>query len=238
MQLPIRQWICFKILDRTKLIQETDLYPPVKEFLTSLGYEVKAEVKGCDVVARKEDAPTVIVELKTSFSLDLVLQGIDRQNLTDDVYLAIPAPNTPQKRKNWRSKQRDIQKLCRKLGLGLILVSVDKGDVVALLDPAPYAPRKNKRKETRLVAEFNRRAGDPNTGGSTRKTIVTAYRQDAMRCADLLKKNGPMKVADLRAQSGADNAASILQKNHYGWFERVSRGVYTLTEKGAEENAK
>ena len=219
------------------MVQETDLYAPVKSLLEGRGYEVKAEVKGCDVVARKEGEPTVVVELKTTFSLDLVLQGVDRQNLTDDVYLAIPAPNTPQKRKNWRSKQRDIQKLCRKLGLGLMLVSVDKDNVTVLLDPAPYAPRKNKRKETRLVAEFNRRKGDPNTGGSTRKTIVTAYRQDAMRCAELLK-SGPMKVKDIREQSGADNAASILQKNHYGWFERVSRGVYALTETGAEENAK
>ena len=199
---------------------------------------MKAEVKGCDVVAVKPDAPTVIVELKTIFSLDLVLQGVDRQNLTDDVYLAVPAPNTPQKKKNWRSKQRDIQKLCRKLGLGLLLVSPEKETVTALLDPAPYTPRKNKRKETRLVAEFNRRTGDPNTGGTTRKTIITAYRQDAMRCAELLQKNGPMKVAELRAQTGAENAATIMQNNHYGWFERVSRGVYALTEKGAEENVK
>ena len=81
-------------------MQETDLYQPVKDFFEAEGYEVKAEINGCDVVAIKDDAPTVIVELKTTFSLELVLQGIDRQKLSDDVYLAVPKPDTPIKRKN------------------------------------------------------------------------------------------------------------------------------------------
>ncbi len=220
------------------MAKETDLYLPVKRFLEEKGYEVKAEVNGADVVAMKEGAPTVIVELKLSFSLDLVLQGVDRQNLTDDVYLAVLAPNTPQKRKNWRQKQRDYQKLCRKLGLGLMLVPAgeeEAGPVTVLLDPAPYTPRKNKKKETRLVQEFISRSGDPNTGGSTRTTIVTAYRQDAIRCAELLRENGEMKVGDIRAETSIAKTASILQKNYYGWFERTGRGVYTLTEKGKAE---
>ena len=193
---------------------------------------------GADVVAMQEGHPTVIVELKLAFTLDLVLQGVDRQTLTEDVYLAILAPNTPQKRKNWRKKQRDYQKLCRQLGLGLMLVPAgeDEGNpVTVLLDPAPYTPRKNRKKETRLIKEFTSRSGDPNTGGSTRKTIVTAYRQDAIRCAEVLKEKGEMKVADLRTETGVVKTASILQKNYYGWFERISRGVYALTDKGKVE---
>ena len=31
--------------------REQDLYAPVKRFLEDLGYEVKGEVRGCDVVA-------------------------------------------------------------------------------------------------------------------------------------------------------------------------------------------
>ena len=46
---------------------ETELYAPVKAFLEAQGYEVKAEIKGCDVVAiRGEEAP-LIVELKPAF---------------------------------------------------------------------------------------------------------------------------------------------------------------------------
>ncbi len=217
------------------MTKETDLYEPVKALLESKGYDVKSEVKGCDVVAVKDGEPTVIVELKLIFSLDLVLQGISRQALSDDVYLAILAPETPRKRKNWRLKQKDYLKLCRKLGLGLMQVtppSDQPGSVLVLLDPKPYAPRKSKVKQSRLITEFKNRTGDPNKGGVSKTTIMTAYRQNALRCALLLSPEGEMKAAEIRKKAGVSNAASILQKNHYGWFERVSRGVYALTEAG------
>ena len=73
-------------------IRETDLYPPVKYFLEGQGYEVKAEIADNDVVAIRGDEPPVVVELKTAFTLALVFQGIGRQKLTDQVYLAIPDP--------------------------------------------------------------------------------------------------------------------------------------------------
>jgi hypothetical protein len=218
------------------MIKETDLYLPVKKFLQAQGYEVKSEVKGCDVVALKPNMPTVVVELKLVFSLELVLQGVDRLDLSDDVYLAVCAPDTPSKRKNWRARQKSGLKLCRRLGLGLMHVTTEGeaqgGFVQVLLDPAPYTPRKNKKKETKLVSEFKSRAGDPNTGGAVRTSIMTAYRQNALRCAHLLSDVDEMKVSAIRDQAGVPNAATILQKNHYGWFERVSRGHYALTETG------
>ena len=71
-------------------MRETTLYRPVKAFLEAQGYAVKGEVTGCDLVAIRGDEPPVIVELKTSFSLSLVFQGIVRQDLSDTVYLAVP----------------------------------------------------------------------------------------------------------------------------------------------------
>ena len=44
----------------------------------------------CTNAAIRGDEPPVIVELKTSFSLSLVFQGIVRQDLSDTVYLAVP----------------------------------------------------------------------------------------------------------------------------------------------------
>jgi len=216
-------------------VRESDLYAPVKNLLESRGYEVKAEVRGCDVVAQKHDERTVIVELKLNFSLELILQGINRLSLSDDVYLAILAPDTPAKRKNWRARQRGYLKLLRRLGMGLILVHPKRkpGDQTnVLLDPAPYAPRKSKRRQTRLQAEFTARVGDPNTGGVTRRSIVTAYRQDALRCAAVLDGGAELPVAEIKARADVDKAGRILQKNHYGWFERRSRGVYGLTPLG------
>jgi len=206
----------------SKMSLESDLYAPVKALLEGQGYRVKGEVKGCDVVGVRGSEPPLIVELKRSFGLGLVLQGVDRLALSDSVYLAIGA---------WPKNMRNVKKLCRRLGLGLIIVVKDRADIV--LDPAPYAPRVNRRKVGRLLGEHARRVGDPNRGGSsTRVPLMTAYRQAALRCAASLAANGPMKVAALRAAGDAPNAAAILRDDFYGWFERVERGVYTLTPKG------
>jgi hypothetical protein len=218
---------------------ETDLYAPVKSFLEDRGYEVKAEVTGCDVVAEKAGEPLLVVELKTAFNLDLVLQGVDRLSVADVVYLAVPAPDTPTKRKNFRAKQKGFVKLCRRIGVGLLLVALDKDpprQVEVLADVEPYNPRKNNRKTARLKKEFAKRTGDPNTGGVTRTTIVTAYRQDAVMIAQCLSGAGTdgLKTTEIRKLTGIERASGILQKNHYGWFERLSRGVYGLTGAGSE----
>jgi hypothetical protein len=50
---------------------ETALYLPVKRFLENLGFMVKGEVGGCDLVALSGDDPPIVVigELKLSFNL-------------------------------------------------------------------------------------------------------------------------------------------------------------------------
>ena len=118
---------------------ESDLYPPVKAYLEAQGYEVKAEIGDCDVLAQRNDEPPVVVELKLSFSLPLVLQGVARQALFDHVYLAVPVSGA----KGWKLRYRDIIRLCRRLGLGLLAVKTgEKPGVEANLDPGPYHPRK------------------------------------------------------------------------------------------------
>ena len=56
---------------------ETALYLPVKRFLEKLGFTVKGEVGGCDLVALSGDDPPIVVigELKQSFNLELILQA-------------------------------------------------------------------------------------------------------------------------------------------------------------------
>src|SRR5713101_3134970 len=201
---------------------ESDLYAPVKALLEGQGYVVKDEVRGCDVVAVRGAERPVIVELKRAFGLGLVLQGIDRLAVSDRVYLAVG---------QWPKRMKNVRKLCRRLGLGLMVVVGARADIV--LDPVPYRPRLDTRKAGRLLGEHTRRVGDPNRGGSSTKVpMMTAYRQAALRCAASLAANGPMKVAALRAACDAPNAASILRDDFYGWFERVERGVYALTPKG------
>jgi hypothetical protein len=210
--------------------RETDLYLPIKALLQQQGYEVKAEVGAADVVALRGDEPPVIVELKLGFSLALFHQGIARQSITDLVYLAVP-------RGSGRASLRalsDNKALCRRLGLGLITVRLSDGHVEVQLDPAPYSPRKSKPRTTRLLREFARRVGDPNIGGATRRGLVTAYRQDALRCAAVLNAAGPSKGATVAKAAQVKNATRLMADDHYGWFVRLEKGTYALTQKGGD----
>jgi hypothetical protein len=211
---------------------EAVLYPPVKTFLERQGYEVKGEVRGCDLVARRGDEPPVIVELKLRFTLALVLQGIDRLALTERVYLAVPRPERRVRGGPLAPERPEIRKLCRRLGLGLLLVGHVRNTVEILEEPLPYRPRQAKSRALRLLDEFSSRLGDMNVGGAAGVPVVTAYRQDALRCANVLALAGPMRVGALRAAADVPRAARILQSNVYGWFNRIERGIYGLTPEG------
>lgn len=217
------------------MVRETDLYEPIKAFLETQGYAVKSEIRDCDVVAVRGEEPPVIVELKTGFTLQLLFQSIDRQSMTDTVYVAFPEKAGGGKANLWRRHRRDIVRICKRLGLGLMTVAVT-GKPNALvnvhLDPELYTPRKNKRRGVMLLKEFHHRVGDPNTGGSNRRPIITAYRQDALRCLGFLDLSGQAKLPDIRNATGVERAANILQRDVYGWFTRVERGTYSVTPKG------
>ena len=209
-------------------MQETELYAPIKAFLEAQGYEVKAEVGPADVVACRGDEDPLVIELKTSFSLSLVHQAVARQAITDVVYLAVPRKTG----KRFLSAVKQMKTLCRRLGLGLITVRLKDALVEVHCDPAPFTPRKSKRRKAILLREFAKRTGDPNIGGATRQGLVTAYRQDAIRCAAFLSDNGPSKGAVVARETGVGQATRMMADNHYGWFERKERGIYALCDHG------
>ncbi|MBB3392017.1 hypothetical protein FHT82_004795 [Rhizobium sp. BK275] len=207
---------------------ETSLYLPVKGFLEKAGYVVKGEVGGCDLVGLSDDDPPVVVvcELKMSFNLELILQAVDRAAVSDEVWIAA--------RISAKGKGREADKryrdLCRRLGIGMLGIS-DAGDVSIIVGSVSPMPRTNPKRRSRLMREHQKRRGDPALGGSTRAPVMTAYRQQALGCAAALT-SGPLRMRDIRA--GVPEAGKILQSNVYGWFERLDRGVYGLTDAGRE----
>ena len=217
----------------TQKIRETNLYKPVKMFFEAQGYEVKSEIYGCDVVAIKNNNPIAVIELKTKFSLELVLQGVERLSVSGIIYLAIlEGP-----RSGLKKRMNKIIKLCRLLGFGILLVTLPKnagGYVTQILEPSPNQPN-NQKKSKRLLKEFKNRHGDPNTGGSAATPLMTAYKQNALRIVYELK-NGHKTIPELRDKTGLYNTASILQRNFYGWFSRVDRGVYELSSTGIQSS--
>lgn len=211
-------------------VRETDLYAPVKLLLEGQGFTVKGEVGAVDVVAVRGDDEPVIVELKTGFSLSLFHQAVARQAITDAVYVAVPA-------RSGRAAYKALvenRKLCRLLGLGLITVRLPDGFVEVHCDPQPYKPRPSRPRRGRLLREFARLVGDPNKGGSTRRHLVTAYRQEALSCLRVLELEGPSKASAVSRQTGIVHARRLMADNHYGWFERIETGIYTLSPKGVE----
>ena len=208
---------------------ETDSDKPVCDYLTGNGYTVHSEVKNCDIIARKGDE-LVVVEMKKSFNATLLIQAVERQQFADSVYVAIAKPVKWGEARNFKG----MCHLLKRLGLGLIIVEFlkTKTRVEVVFDPADYQVKRSHKKRYAVIREAEKRTADHNQGGSTRKKIMTGYRENAIFIACCLDKYGSLSPKALREIGTGSKTASLLQKNYYGWYERVTKGLYGLTEKG------
>lgn len=221
----------------TTKMKESDLYLPIKKHLQAIGYIVKGEIKNCDIVAQKTSSDgnqqLIIIELKLTLNITLLLQSIDRFSLADIVYIAIPKQCSI-----YKKQYKQVKKLIKRLGLGLIIVDMQKTDqfVEIINDPQDYTPRINKRKQAGLLAEFTNREGDTQKGGSTKsKAGLTAYRQRSIRIAQYLSTQPSAKGKGIKNAINEQQATLFLAKNYYGWFEKVSHGTYKITQQGIKE---
>ncbi len=215
---------------------ETDLYPLLRAYLAAQGYTVRGEVKHCDIAAVKGDE-LIVIEMKLALNLSLVAQGVRRQQMTDSVYLAVPRASNHAK---WMRQMRGIFRVLRRLELGLLLVSLKPGKppVEVAFHPLPFERRRRRGARMAVIEEIGRRSGDFNVGGSARRPLVTAYRENAIQIACYLADCGEMSPRQLRALGAGARTLSILSRNVYGWFSRVARGVYAVTPKGGEVPSK
>ncbi len=217
-------------------MRESDLYLPIRDWLKGQGYLTKAEVMDVDIMAVKDDT-TLMVELKNTLNLEVILQAVDRQRLSDIVYIGVPKKGRLLFTKRWKM----LMHLLKRLELGLLLVS-QKGEtsfVEEALVPVPFDRNRSrsgtKKKREKALLEFDKRHGDFNTGGVNKVKILTVYRENALIIANLLSLHGPLTPKELRAL-GSDRVKTtpILNKNFYSWYERAETGSYTLSQKGLE----
>lgn len=215
---------------------EVDLYEPVKSYFTNLGYMVYGEVKDCDVAAIKEDE-LVVIELKLTINVTLLIQATKRQRITDQVFIAIPKPNYSLRSKKWR----DLCYLVRRLELGLILVEFqgDEASAKVVIEPGLFDRKKSmqlsKKRRTSVMKEIAGRSGDFNVGGSRQTEILSAYKENCIYIACCLIQFGPLSPKALREIGTGEKTSSILSQNYYGWFERIQRGVYVISDQGKVE---
>ena len=211
-------------------MKETDMYQPIKKLLESQGFIVRGEVKGCDIAAARE-GEIWLVEMKLSANLTLIYQAMDRQQASNSVFVAIPRPS------NARSNNfLSLKKLLRKLGIGLITVALDSplkyAEVIFFPESYSNSNKINNKKTQAIRNEMLARTVD-TAGGNNKTPINTAYRERCIELACLLEASGASSPAELTAQVSGD-ASKILRFNAYGWFQRVSRGVYEITAEGSE----
>lgn len=212
-----------------KNLREVDISEPIENFLTDLGYKVRSEVKGCDITATKDDQ-LIVVEIKKNITLKLIYQAIDRQEFSDNVYIAIPV-DIEKKIPN----RKFLMRLLKRLELGLITVTYLKKRtrVDIILEPKEYIKRKKHKKRLSIITEINNRTGNYNKGGSVKKKIMTAYKESALEIASLLAEKGSQTSPELIKHGTTKKTYSILYNNHYGWFFKdEGRGQYGITEKG------
>lgn len=213
-----------------RTFRETDLYAPVRDFLAAQGFTVRAEVHRCDVAAVRGD-DLVVVELKGALSLDLLMQAVKRQRMCESVYVAVPRPATPPQERRVRA----VRALLRRLELGLLIVDMRAPASVAVVQhPQPFQRRREPKARRALLQELAARSGDDNAGGSTRRPLVTAYREQALFIAAALHRFGPLAPKRLRALGSGPKTLSIVRSDVYGWFERVDRALYGLKPVGAD----
>ncbi|MCR4956608.1 MAG: hypothetical protein K6A30_07980 [Lachnospiraceae bacterium] len=211
---------------------EKDLFLPIKTYFENYGYTCDGEVSNIDLYMEKEDI-SVAVELKVSLDFKAVQQAALRQKITDYVFIGIFMPKS-QKSTSFKDKLY----LLNRLGIGLIAVSKRTGRVEILCEPvvkelSSYQKRNGKKKAA-LAAEFSRRKVKSNTGGVTHTKIITVYREDALLVLNALQELGGTATSkEVRERSGIKKATAIMRDNYYGWFGKVSRGVYSLTEEGS-----
>jgi hypothetical protein len=214
-----------------KMLSETDLYAPLAVYLRAQGYTVHSEVAHCDLTAVKGDE-LVVVELKRNASLSLLIQATKRQRLTDSVYVALPKPK---RGRTWLG----VQHVLRRLEIGLITVSFETKEpaVEIVFHPLPFRHQKQRRRTRAVLQEIANRSGDYNQGGSTRRKLMTAYRENALQVACCLERFGTLTPKQLRGFGTGAKTYSILHRNVYHWFERVGPAQYALRNAGAEELA-
>jgi hypothetical protein len=208
-----------------KKFAEKDMYEPIRSLLAREGFIVRGEVKGCDIAAVRE-GQLWIVEMKLSANITLIYQAMARQTATPDVFIAIPRP------KNARDKNfKSLQSLLKKLGLGLITVALDSPAPHAETILFPNGKSKSTKQTFAIKNEILNRTSD-TTGGINKAKVNTAYREKCIAIACILCEEGQSTTRDLLKKGTDKNTSGILRANYYGWYKKVEKGVFMLSEAG------
>jgi len=175
-----------------------------------------------------------VIELKTGFTTDLLIQATERQRVADAVYVGLPAEGLLAPGKRYDKRRRGIELLLKRLEIGLILVHFSAiadfpPTVEVALHPIPESkPRPRKKRREVILREIAGRSADYNVGGTTGIKRLNAYREQSIFLAACLEKLGPLSPAALCTLGASPKTGAMLRRNVYNWFLRQGHGVYVV----------
>lgn len=215
-------------------ILETDLHEPVKRWMIGEGFNVRSEVKSIDMVGLYGEL-MIAVELKIKLNLEVINQAVERQGVSDLVYIAVAHDFKAVESKRFQMTLLTL----KRLNLGLLLVNFRSAipEVVEYLKPEHFdferSKRAKKTKRAAIIAEFNKRCADFNTAGSNKSKIMTGYKEQCLLVAHYMKRHGLQSPKAFKP-FGFETAkvSAILGKNYNNWYLKIDKGVYTLSEDG------
>lgn len=205
---------------------EKDLYKPVYDYFTSLGYSVDGEVLNVDVLCLKDDS-VVAIELKTSLNYKVFEQAALRQKQIDLVYICIPKPRNLRK-----ASFKNKLYLLKRLGIGLILIDTNKNVVIYSNPIETFNKTRRLTKKNDIIREIKNRSLRNNIGGTNKTKKMTAYKEKSIIVLYTLFESGPTKGSIIAKISGIANSTNIMYKNYYDWFKREDKGIYSVTING------
>lgn len=195
------------------------------------------------MVGLYEDEVLVAIEMKLKLNLEVINQAVERQGIADLVYIAVEHDFKSVETKRFKMTLLTL----KRLNLGLLLVNFrSEPPIVSLVvKPEAYDFEKSrklkKNKKEMVIQEFKKRSGDFNKAGSTKAKLMTAYREQCLLVAYLMHVHGFTKSKAFEPYGIPPKVVgSILGKDFNGWFQRISKGEYCISEigiKALEENA-
>lgn len=209
------------------MMKETDLFIPVRKLLMGLGYDVQGEIGAADVFAKKEEE-LLIVELKLQITLKLIYQAIERQKITRNVYIAVPASIY----KNHLKQNPQFHDLIKLLKLGLITVKDHEAFILIASDSSYVIKHKPTRKRM-MEKEFLKRDQHLTLGG-TKEKRMTYYRESVLEVAKALYTLKEATTITLKAYTQIAKTSDILADNYDQLFLKKEKGLYVLSPLGIE----
>lgn len=205
---------------------------PLSAYLEAQGYQVNCEVGNCDMTAVK-DGELIIVELKLNMSLRFLYQGLQRKQISDSIYLALPVEGSGKSPPEFKN----LKALLKRLEMGLILVRFlkTKTKVEIVQHPDQWDARKRPSRKRQILREIGARGVEYNKAGMSGKIPkMTAYKKRVIQIARTMSDEETWSPSQLKKAGCCTDCGSMLRMNHYGWFTREARGKYKLHPLGKE----